>query len=172
MNMKKFLIVILTGTLFLMTFAATSLAFVKGEKAPDIQLETLEGLPFQLYALEAELILLKLGASWCPECQQQSWQINQAHELILAHDIHYVEVFLQDTVVAVRDLLAKTKHALSPTILLDDGQVGRSYNVFAIPRLLILNSDFTVLYDGAFLDAEELIAICQRYLSIKDPKVR
>lgn len=152
------------AALALLALAApnTSRAFLQGEKVPDIELETIDGTPFQLYDQKGEAILLKLGATWCPECQQQSWQINQAHEFLAANDIPYIEVFLQDSEHSVRDLLAKSNHHLTPTVILDEGQIRRSYNVFMIPRLLILDSDFRVVYDGGLLEAKELVALLEK----------
>ena len=158
---RIFLFFAALALLALLALAApnTSLAFRPGEKVPDIRMETLDGESFQLYDQKGEVILLKLGATWCPECQQQSWQINQAHEFLAANNVPYIEVFLQDSEDSVRDLLAKSNHHLTPTVILDEGQIKRSYNVFMIPRLLILDGDFRVVYDGGLLEAKQLVAL-------------
>ncbi len=162
MRIHPVLFTILAGALLALAVPAASFGFLKGEKVPDIRLENIDGEPFQLYAQKGEAILLKLGATWCPECQQQSWQINQAHEFFTANQIPYIEGFLQDTEASVRNLLARGNHRLTPTVLLDEGQVRRSYNVFMIPRLLVLDSDFRVVYDGGLLEAEELVAVVKQ----------
>ncbi len=135
----------------------TAWGFQKGEVVPDIQARNIDGNVFRLYEQQGDAFLLNLGASWCPGCVGQSKQINKIHEFLNGNNITYVEVFHQDSEAAIRKALAASSPKLNPQAILDDGKVRKSYNVFAIPRLLILNRNFQVVYDGGPLAAREII---------------
>ena len=59
------------------------------------------------------------------------------------------EVFVRDSRATVEDYVASTKHSATYHALLDDGQVYKAYNVYLIPRLLLIDADQVVRFDSA-----------------------
>lgn len=155
------LCVTIVGLLMLVLAPLGALGFQKGDPAPDIQAENIDGDYFRLYEQEGDAFLLNLGATWCPGCIGQSIQINRIHDYLDENNIGYIEVFHQDTEEAIREVLDNPDHQAIPEAILDDGQVRKRYNVFMIPRILILTRDFRVVYDGGPLMAPDLINYLQ-----------
>ncbi|BCR07015.1 hypothetical protein DESUT3_40840 [Desulfuromonas versatilis] len=159
--MKQLIQAAMMGWLMVTLLPLGALGFQQGDPAPDILVENIDGEPFRLYEQQGDAFLLNLGATWCPGCMGQSIQINKIHDYLAENNIGYIEVFHQDTEEAVREVLANPDHLAVPEAILDDGQVRKSYNVFMIPRILILDRDFQVVYDGGPLRAPELIEYLQ-----------
>ncbi len=145
------------GWLLLVLIPLGAFGFQKGDVVPDIEQESIDGEVFRLYDQKGEAFLLNLGATWCPGCRGQSIQIEGIYEFLEGKNIPVIEVFHQDTEEAVRESLKALNHQVKPLALLDEGQVRKRYNVFMIPRLIILNRDFQVVYDGGPLMGPEII---------------
>ncbi len=140
--------------LLLFAFAPLSRAVENGVLAPDFKLPTLEGKQVSLSDFKGQVIVLKLATTWCPTCQQQSQEIGQLKDYLLAHDVAVVEVFVQDSEQMVRDYVKGMEFA--HPILLDDGRAARAYNLYLIPRLLLIDRDFKVQRDGSLIGAAAL----------------
>lgn len=148
----------ITGVLLVIALAVgiPAVALEQGVRAPDFALQTLDGKAFRLEELRGRIILLKLATTWCPTCRDQSRELSKAKDLLLAHDVAIVEVFLQDGVEMVRNYMRENDPLPSTTILLDDDRIRRSYNVYLIPRTLIIDREFRVRRDGHLLLRTEL----------------
>ena len=124
----------------------------------DFSLPNLQGESVRLSSFKGKPILLKLGTTWCPACVRQEQILDETAAELRAAGVVVVEVFLQESAADVaRDRQASGGKETS-VVLLDDGQVQRGYNVYAIPRVLLIDRNFQVQHDGNLLTAAELKA--------------
>lgn len=140
----------------LLILPAPSRALDLGKASPDFQLKTLDGKDVRLSDFKGRVIVLKLATTWCPTCQQQTAEFISAAEFLKEKNVQVVEVFLQDTPEMVKEFL-KDKPEGAPILpLIDDGQVHKKFNVYLIPRVLVIGPDFNVRRDGSVISAYDL----------------
>ena len=145
---KLFLLLILT--------CGPACALELGAPAPDFTLPGLDGQSFKLSDLRGQIVLLKLATTWCPACAQQSQELMRAEGVLQKHGVTVVEVFLQDSADMVKGYLQQHRSAGESRVLLDDDRVRRAYNVYLIPRTLVIDREFRVRRDGNLLTEQEL----------------
>jgi hypothetical protein len=78
-----------------------------------------------------------------------SAEINKVGEFLEEKDAVVLEVFVQDSPAMIKKYLGNTKHPMTFHALLDDGQAYKAYNVYLIPRLLLVDADQIVRFDSA-----------------------
>lgn len=156
--MKRLLLSGLLALLFLAISSMSVCAVEIGISPPDIQLEDLDGQAFRLSDHKGELIILKLATTWCPTCQQQTAEFRELSAFLKEKNIRIVEVFLQDSEKMVREYVAREKFESPLNVMIDDGQALRAYNVYLIPRIVLIDRDFNVMRDGNILTAQQIRA--------------
>lgn len=154
--MKKTGFLILSAFL-LLSFAGQSLAYLEvGSEAPDFKLSDIEGNKVNLSDFKGKIIVLKIGTTWCPDCVGQSADLMKMGPLLKEQGVVLVDVFIQESRRSVKKYF-KNKDFVMPMVpLLDDGQVHRAYQVYLIPRLLIIDQQFRIVHDGLRLKPEDL----------------
>lgn len=149
-------------TLLLLSLGSAH-AFQSGEQVPDFSLPDLAGKTVSLSSYSGQVVVLELGTTWCPGCRFQSAEIGKLAELFAGEEVAVYEIFMQETADTVRSYLEglelDTAHAL-----LDDGQVQRAYNVYLIPRVLVINGEGKVVFDRGMVEASELETIIRPLL--------
>lgn len=154
--MKKRLLPLLLALMFaLPPLAATAMEI--GEVAPDFELKTLEGKDVRLSDYRGRTILLKLATTWCPTCKQQSQEIKEVEDFLAKNNVAVIEVFLQDSEKMVRKYLEGEEFAMPFVALLDDGSALKAYNVYLIPRVLLIDREFRIRRDGSLISSRDLI---------------
>jgi len=124
--------------------------------AADFTLPDLKGEAFTLSSLRGEIVLLKLGTTWCASCTEQSREIEALAPYLAENEVHVVEVYLQDTLAAVKQLQGESPPPFSRMVVMDDGRVQRLYNVYAIPRLILIDRAQKIEHDGSLLRRDAL----------------
>jgi peroxiredoxin len=153
--MKQHLLVLLS--VFLLVVVSPVHAYLQqGEKAPDFELVDVHGKAIKLSDFSGRVVVLKLATTWCPTCKQQSEEIQSVAKELNAGNVVVLDVFLQDTQDMVDDYLPKNNAISNFVPVLDDGQVLKSYNVYLIPRLLLVDQRQKVRRDGGLMPASEL----------------
>ena len=147
---------------FLLLLPLTVSAFENGAVAPDFELPALDGTTVRLADYKGQVVLLKIATTWCPSCQEQTREIKQAEADLHGLKVVLIEVFLQESAEAVRSYLGQARPQLPTVALLDDDRVRRSYNVYTIPRLLILDRELRVRRDGGVLSAAEMLKLVRQ----------
>lgn len=151
---------ILTAGLFLfiaVLLALPAVALEYGDTAPDFSLPGLNGETVTLSQYKGKIIILKLATTWCPTCKQQMEEIGKITDFLDEKNVVVLDVFLQDTRAMVDDYLAGKKHPKNFVPLLDDGQVRKAYNVYLIPRLVVIDPDLKVRRDGSLIMSKDLM---------------
>ena len=146
-------------------FASPACAIEAGEPAPDFTLKSIAGAEVSLSEFKGRLVLLKLATTWCPTCKQLSGEISRAGDGLAASNVVFLDVFVRDSEAMVEEYLAGTEYPMTSHALLDDGQVYEAYNVYLIPRLLLVDADQIVRFDSAVgtVSAEEINAMVREY---------
>lgn len=119
-----------------------------GKPAPGFTLEALDGRKVSLADFKGKVVILKLATTWCPSCGQLSRELAVLGDFLKEKDVVLVEVFIQDTPEMVARYFEGKSFPMAHRILLDDMQVYRGYNVYLIPRLLVLDREQQVRYDN------------------------
>ena len=136
-----------------------------GAAAPDFELTDMEGRKVRLSDYKGQPFILKLATTWCPSCKQQSDQFASASKFLTENNIPIVEVFVDDTEEEVKNYIKK--HPLpgeASRSILDDGTVYKKYNVYLIPRVLVVDKEFRVHRDGSVIDASALQLVLKKLL--------
>lgn len=120
-----------------------------GAKAPDFELYDVAGLEVRLSDFAGRLVLLKLTTTWCPTCKELSSEIETAGTWLKDQDVVVLEVFVQDSQEAVKEYLGGYSFPMTYHALLDDGQAYKAYNVYLIPRLLLVDTEQIVRFDSS-----------------------
>jgi len=155
--MKKSLVLPLLMLLSILLLTSNAAAIEVGAAAPDFQLPTLDGKQVSLSDFKGGIIVLKLATTWCPTCKQQTQEIQSAGKFLSENNVTVVEVFLQDSEKMVAEYLQGEKYPMPHVALLDDGRALKAYNVYLIPRLLIIDKEFKVRRDGSLMSDREMI---------------
>ena len=161
--MKRTLAIAVIAGLILFN-AVSAFAVSVGELAPDFQGETLAGEEFRLSDYKGQPILLKIGTTWCPSCKTQGKAIDSLHPYLEEKGVRFVDVFIDESKSSVAKYFAKGGYHKPAAIVLDEGAAHRAYNVYVIPRLLLIGSDFRVVRDGDPLPAGKLKRLIEKML--------
>jgi peroxiredoxin len=137
--------------------SAPAVAFEVGKPAPDFRLSTTDGGEVALSDLRGRPIILLIGSVWCGACQQQSREIRYAEEYLAENRVTVVEVFINDTPAEVREHLVGAHWQHPPLALLADRRFAQAFGVYMIPRILLLDADLSVRFDGHSLTVGELV---------------
>jgi len=127
-----------------------------GEAAPDFEAKSLAGDVVHLSDFKGRGVLLKLATTWCPTCKQQMQEIAAVKDFLDDNNVVVLEVFLQDTEEMIKAYLDGKSHPKNYIPVLDDGQARNAYNVYLIPRVLIIDGDMKVRRDGSLMSASDL----------------
>ncbi|MEJ2526374.1 MAG: TlpA disulfide reductase family protein [Desulfuromonadales bacterium] len=140
-------------------------AFEAGEHAPDFTLKSMTGEEVHLADFKGQVVLLKLATTWCPTCKQLSGEIEKAGKILKENNVVFLDVFVQDSEAMIEKYLKKTDYAMTSYALLDDGQAYEAYNVYVIPRLLLVDADQVIRFDsaGRIVDAEDIADLVRQY---------
>ncbi len=136
-----------------------------GTAVPDFELNDMDGRKVRLSEYKGQPFIIKLATTWCPSCKQQSNQFASARNFLTENKIPIVEVFVDDTEKEVRTYMQR--HPLpgeASRSILDDGTVYKKYNVYLIPRVLVVDKDFRVTRDGSVIDAGSLKLVLKKLL--------
>lgn len=146
---------------FVCLIPVSALAFDKGEAAPGFTLKDVRGQEVSLKDFKGRTVLLKLGTTWCPTCKQLSADIDKLGDFLNFHEVVVLEVFVQDSPAMVEKFVGDTQHPMTFHALLDDGQAYRGYNVYLIPRLLVIDADQVVQFDseGRDVTSEKIVQL-------------
>ena len=152
--MSKFLLGVLLWCSLIFSGAVS--ADPIGSPAADFSAQTLGGQAFQLSALKGQPILLKIGTTWCPSCRTQAKTIDKVRPFLVENGVRLVDVFIDETARSVERYYRAGGYKKADAIILDNGSAYEQYNVYVIPRVLLIDEDFNIVRDGGDLSARQL----------------
>jgi thiol-disulfide isomerase/thioredoxin len=128
-----------------------------GDAALDFSGENLEEQRVSLSDFKGEFLLIEMGTTWCPSCNELAHHIDKIRPLLKKKGVTFISVYLADTADSIKAHLSEEKLAPADrTMLDDDGEARQNYNVFTIPRLLLIDKNFKIIFDEMMLDEKEL----------------
>ncbi len=154
--LKKRIIAGLLIVTALLLAPLTAAALQQGEAAPELTGTTLEGQEFLLSDYKGKPIILKVGTTWCPTCKAQTKAISNINGYLTENDVQFIDVFLQESEKTVRKYFKKGKYATPNAVLIDNGPIYKALNVYLIPRVIFIDSDFKVYRDTEALSEKKL----------------
>lgn len=151
--------------LFLCMAPVTAVAIEVGSPAPDFKLKSLAGQEVSLSDFKGRLVLLKLATTWCPTCKQLSMEIEKVGEFLEEKEVVFIEVFVQDSKEMIEKFLGDTEPPMTFHALLDDGQAYKAYNVYLIPRFLVVDAEQVIRFDsaGRNVSAADIISMVEEF---------
>jgi peroxiredoxin len=160
----KGLLCVLLLTLFCLA-PMGALAVEKGETAPDFKLPSMTGEDVSLSEFKGRMVLLKLATTWCPTCKVLSAEIKKIGDFLKEQDVVVLEVFVQDSKQTIKKYLGKHNPPMTFHALLDDGQAYEAYNVYLIPRFLLIDEEQVVRFDssGQIVKADDIRSMVLEY---------
>lgn len=118
-----------------------------GAPAPDFTLKDLTDQEYSLSDFKGRVVVLKLATTWCPSCKQLSDELEDLGPYLKEQNAVLLDVYVQDSPAMVRKALKNRDYVVESHALLDDGQAYTDYNVYVIPRLLIIDQQQKVAND-------------------------
>lgn len=156
--MKKHRFTVIPLLLLMLFLPVMAGAIEVGAEAPDFELPDLGGTKVHLSDYKGQYIILKLATTWCPTCKQQTQEFRAAKDFLKENHIQVVDVFVQDSESMVKKYVKGLAEDFPYMPLIDDSTALRAYNVYLIPRVLLIDPDFKVRRDGSLMPAKELKA--------------
>jgi cytochrome c biogenesis protein CcmG, thiol:disulfide interchange protein DsbE len=115
-------------------------AEAKKEKAPEFVLTTFDKKRISLSDFRGRPVVLKLIASWWPECQQEAPALEKIYQKVKGKGVLFLGIFVKDTENSAKQFVAQ--HRLSfPSGLDLDQQIARSYRVVGPPVKIFIGKD-------------------------------
>jgi peroxiredoxin len=161
----KFCKRVFIALLLLVSTLAPAMALEPGSTAPGFTLKSVQGEEVSLSDYKGRLVLLKLGTTWCPTCKEMTAEIDKIGPFLQEQEVVVLEVFVQDSVAMIEEYLGGAERPMTFQALLDDGQVYKAYNVYLIPRLLVVDAEQSIRFDsvGRNVLAEDITAMVRQF---------
>jgi len=120
---------------------------VRGKGAPDFVLPRIDGQPgsVALASLKGKVVLLDFWAKWCGPCVQMLPTLHGIHEDWQGRGVQLVGVHGPSVPAEEVQAFLRERPAAYPMLLDADGQVNDLYKVVALPHLVLVGRDGTVL---------------------------
>ena len=163
MTIKKALRIFSALAVFVVVMSSGVAALEQGENAPGFTLKDLQGREISLAGFAGRPVILKLTTTWCPSCQMMSAEIARIAPRLAERDVAVMDVFLQDSDAMIRNYLQHWEPgALRYAAVVDDGRVMEGYNVYLIPRGLLLDKELRVVRDGGLISGDDILRWVER----------
>lgn len=156
--MRKTAIILLASLIFCVSAMAADTVKV-GDPPPPYIGKTVDGTRVNLPSLRGDVVVISFWASWCRYCIQElpQWAAIQAIAAKRGLHMQVVAVDYKDA----RNIFHRTAHYLKPhvpgLILTSDpdGDIGKLYDITAIPVVVMLHRNGKVAYMHVGYDKKE-----------------
>jgi len=118
-----------------------------GDPAPAITLPRIDGgPPVTLTDLRGHVVVLDFWATWCSPCVAMMPVLHQLHEEWAPRGVEFLGVNSDGGDTSPAELTAFARaHKIPYTVVRDDGRAGALYKVRALPTVVVVSRDGTVL---------------------------
>jgi cytochrome c-type biogenesis protein len=117
--------------------AGATLSATDARQAPEIELKTLDGQPFQLSSLRGRVVILNFWATWCVPCRAEIPDLSAMQRDLASRGLTVVGVSADDTADDVRDFQKELKQDY--TVVLGTSAAKSQYGVVGLPRTFIID---------------------------------
>lgn len=128
-----------------------------GERAPDFQLQNLEGETISLSDFRGKPVLINFWATWCPPCRVEMPYLQQIYDEWSEKGLVLLAIDLAESPAKIGDFL-RTNNLSLPVLLDTDMNVSRRYNVSPIPTTFFVDRNGIIQSKviGAFPNKEAI----------------
>jgi peroxiredoxin len=129
-----------------------------GQKAPDFDLQTIDGDKISLASLEGNYVILEFWATWCGPCLPEIPHLKELYETYQNSGFTILGVSLDRELETLTNFIEE-KEMEWPQIYVEDGWTGdisRLFNVSGIPRMYLLDPEGVII--GRDLRGEEMVS--------------
>lgn len=125
------------------------------DPAPDLTLTGLDGEVVSIHAQRCQkVLLLDFWAMWCGPCREGLPLLQELHDTYADQGLLVLAVNLAEDADAVRAFMANAGYTF-PVLLDPDGLAPAQYDVWSIPRQVIVDAAGEVRFDRIGLNAIE-----------------
>ncbi|MDQ3908644.1 MAG: redoxin family protein [Acidobacteriota bacterium] len=117
--------------------AATNTA--NARLAPEIELKTLDGQPFQLASLRGRVVLLNFWATWCVPCRAEIPDLSAMQRDMASRGLTVVGVTAEDSADDVREFQKSLKQDY--TVVLAPASAKNAYGVVGLPKTFVIDRE-------------------------------
>lgn len=107
-----------------------------GEKLLKFRLADIDGLFFDSSDLRGKIVFLNFWATWCTTCVAEMPMMEKLHQKLKDNDFAIVAVNVKEPISRVKNFVGSNNLTFM-TLLDSDGDIAKSFNVFAIPTTFI-----------------------------------
>ena len=111
-----------------------------GERAPDFQLQNLDGQTISLGDLRGKPVLVNFWTTWCPPCRSEMPFLQQIYEEWSDTGLVLLAVDSGESQARVKEFL-ETRSLSLPVLLDTDNRVAQKYNIRGIPTTFFIDRD-------------------------------
>jgi len=147
------------GVLIIILVCVSSAAyagFKPGDEAPDFNAQTLQGEMVSFSKASQGLRLVEMGTTWCPSCTALAHEIAKIRTFLARNKVATLSVYLTDSAESIRRHLKEEGLKAADQTLIDHGEARKSYAIFSIPRLLLIDGKGKILFDESGLTGDAI----------------
>lgn len=166
MNKIPKIILLLVLALVILATGCTETGAAVGDRAPDFQLQDLEGNEVSLSSLRGSPILLNFWATWCPPCRLEMPFIQEVYQEWTDKGLVILAIDMGESAATVREFMQNNNYTI-PVLLDTRRVVSQKYNVTAIPTTFFIDRN-GVIQDkliGPFPSKDSMVLYVKRILT-------
>lgn len=119
------------------------LGLTNGDQAKDLTFTNQAGKSVKLSSLKGKVIYIDIWATWCGPCLEEMPHLEALRKKFTQNkDIEFISLSIEDDKQKWMNYISK--YHLPGTQMIIDRSLLTDYNVISIPRVIILNRDFTI----------------------------
>lgn len=142
-NKKRALVIIALAVLSIILFGCNKGGTGKTASGNDFTLRNVDGSTFDSSQLRGKIVLLEFWATWCPPCKMAIPEIQKLEERIKGRNIVIVTVAIDESYDTVKSFVKE--NSIAYTVLYDDADVNKKYNIRSVPTSVILDRQGNVV---------------------------
>jgi len=115
----------------------------EGNKAPDFQLSSLDGIEMRLSDMRGKVVFLNFWATWCPPCKEELPHMQKFYQVQKKNEVEVLAVNLTTAERNVNGLekFVKDNGLTFPVLLDKKGEIGQTYQAFTIPTSYLIDKE-------------------------------
>lgn len=118
-----------------------------GAKAPDFEIETLDGEDITLSQMKSKYTLVIFWATWCENCKEEIPHINQAMSLFKRADVDIVAISIDEDEAEIKKYVKDNgiSFKVASDLLGWEGSIVTDYAVYATPSMFIVDKNMNIV---------------------------